>query len=406
MPLPPDQHAFDVHAVLLALCGAIPLAMARGLRRHIAAHRLLPAPDPAGLPAVAVILPCRGIDPGLDAVIASVLAQRPGPAQVLLATTADDPVLPLLQAVAGRHPGLVQVVVAPRATTSAQKLANQIAAVTHLAPGVEAVVCVDSDGVLPPDFAARLVSHLARPGVGAATGWRWYVPGAGSSFATLVRSAWNAGAMPFLVDGSHNIAFGGGMAVRREVMAAAGVTGMWAHSISDGLTLAHAVKGMGLRVHFDPRCMVVSREDDSWGSVLEWTNRQATISRCCMPAFWRFTAIAHTASILVLAAAVAAGAWAAGAGGAIAAVALYAVLSAANAGALMAAVAAVLDPAAAAALRQDRQRYLLAAPVAAWLYAVNIARSSLIRSITWRGIRYHLAGPAQVRIEPVRAQTA
>jgi len=385
----------------LAVFGVVPLVLAVRLKAHAAAGtRRLPvagAEGGAGQARCAVILPCRGLEPGLEDNLRAVLAQDFPACEVLLATTAGDASLPLLSRLAAEEPSRVRVVLAPRSTTCAQKLANQLAAVASVSPSVGTLAFVDSDGRLPPHFLRELVRPLDAPGVGLATGWRWYLPER-RRFWSYVRSAWNAGAMPFLVDNRHNIAFGGAMAIRRAIFERSGAAVGWRQALSDGLSLARAVKGLGLEVRFAPKCIAVSREGGSLREVLEWTNRQVTISHVYMPEFWRFTALAHAASILVLALAVAAGCWAAGWAGAALAGGLYLGLLGANALLMVRTVAGMLEPGHGAELRARRGEYLAAAPAAAWLYGLNILRSALSRRIVWRGIAYEMASPTETRV--------
>ncbi|MFH1022281.1 MAG: glycosyltransferase [Planctomycetota bacterium] len=345
-------------------------------------------------PKCTVIFPCRGLEPGLETNARAVLAQDYPAYEVLLVTTADDASLPLLQRLAGEYSGRARVVVAEWSATCAQKLANQVAATRAAAPETAVYVFLDSDGLVPPGFVRRMIAPLADPGVGMVTGWRWYLAERGR-FWSYVRSAWNAGAMPFLVDNRHNIAFGGAMAVWREVFERAGVMDKWCRGVSDGLMLARAVKDLGLRVKFAPRCIAVSREGGSFSEVLEWTNRQTTISHVCMPEFWRFTAMAHSVSILVLVGTVVAGGLAAGGWGAVCAMAVYLGLLEANAVFMVYSVSKALESGVARELRDGVGWYVLAAPVASWLYGVNIARSILSRRITWRGISYELINPVE-----------
>jgi ceramide glucosyltransferase len=348
-------------------------------------------------PKVSVILPCRGAEPGLAENLRSILAQAYPDFEVLLVTTADDDSLPLLRSLAAEHSGRIRVVLAGRATTSAQKLANQLAAVEAASPESEVLAFVDSDGRPGPRFLGGLVRPLDEPGVGMTTGYRWYLPEDGR-FWSYVRSAWDAAALPFLVSNRHNIAFGGAMAVRREVFARAGVAGIWRRALSDDLTMARAVKGLGLRVHFVPACIAVSRDGGTFRQILEWTNRQTTISRVYMPEFWRFTALAHTASILLFVATLALGAWKLGGWGVLVTAGLYLSLLEANVLLMLRTVGGILSPEPAARLRRDGWRYLLAAPVATWLYGANLLRSTLTRRIVWRGIAYEMVSPTETRI--------
>lgn len=339
-----------------------------------------------------VVLPCRGMEENLARNIDALLHQNYASYEIILVTTENDEAFPLLQQIAQEYAGSAKCVIAPTASACAQKLANQLAAIRAADPSSDFFVFVDSDGVSGPDFLSAILKPLSDPAVGVCTGWRWYVPESGG-YWSYVRSAWNAGAMPFLVDNRHNIAFGGAMAVRCEVFYRARVGEVWSQAVSDGLSLARAVKDLGMKVHYEPACLMVTRDGGDWREVLEWTNRQATISRVYMPEFWCFTAIAHSLTILLAIAVVALGAFTWGWMGALGAASIYLALIETNAALTLLALRPPLSSAGVKLTSGDTFRYLIAAPVAVWLYSVNILRSALSRTIMWRGICYRLEAP-------------
>ena len=188
------------------------------------------------------------------------------------------------------------------------------------------------------------------------------------------------------------------MAIRKEVFVASGIAQQWTGAASDGLSLARAIKDMGLTVQYAPRCIATSIESTHFRDVLEWTNRQAIISHIYMPEFWRFTAVAHVVSTLVLLATVAFGGAAFSLFGVVIPIAIYLGLLQANALTTLRAVEVVLEEPWRSMAKRQRWRLLLAAPVATWLYGLNVVNSTVRRTITWRGIRYELVGPNQTRV--------
>ena len=77
---------------------------------------------------------------------------------------------------------------------------------------------------------------------------------------------------------------------------------------------------------------------------------------------------------------------------------VYLALMAVNALLIMRLTMGLLSAPARAELRTRWWRYLLAAPVASWIYGLNVVRSMLSRRITWRGITYEMVSPTQTRI--------
>src|SRR5262249_54393007 len=111
----------------------------------------------------------------------------------------------------------------------AQKLTNQLAALSQMSARTEVIVFVDSDSRPDRGFIRRLVTPLPEPTVGATTGYRWYHP-TDTQLGSVLRSTWNAGALPLLVDVKRNFAWGGAMAIRREIFERADIASAWANA--------------------------------------------------------------------------------------------------------------------------------------------------------------------------------
>lgn len=385
--------------LIMCILGIVPLIMAIYLSRYIkrtgsSIKRPLPM---IYSPYMSIIFPCRGLEDNLEKNIRAVAEQDYVGFEVLIVTTGDDESLPLIRRMAQEYSERIKVVIAERAIASAQKLKNQLAAIEEISPESEGILFVDSDGQINKDFLHKMILPLREPGVGLVTGWRWYVP-ENNNFWSYVRSAWNAGAMPFLMDNKHNIAFGGAMAVKRDVFERSGCRESWNNALSDGLSLAQAVKNMGLEVKFVPQCIAVSRDSGTFREVLEWTNRQATISHVYMPEFWRFTAIAHTVSISVMIATAAVSAVVLGLWGTLGTFSLYLGMLGATAIVTLNTVSNVLNTNVRDITKSNYWRYLLAAPFANWLYGINIIRSMVTRKIVWRGIGYEMVSATETRV--------
>ena len=93
--------------------------------------------------------------------------------------------------------------------------------------------------------------------MGASTGYRWYAPEP-PDFWSLMRSVWNAPIGGTLGPGDNRFAWGGAMAIRREVFQSIKVPEVWKNAVSDDYALSAAVHAAGLRIAFAPGAMVVS----------------------------------------------------------------------------------------------------------------------------------------------------
>lgn len=256
-------------------------------------RRELDKPQPQYRPKLSVILPCKGIDHGFVDNVKKLLEQDyerdgvPG-FEVIFAVAADtDPAYPLLKKISEEETRVpARLIVAGINGIRAQKLNNQLAALKHIAADSEAIAFVDSDVIARPDFITYLVGRLDEPEVGVTTGYRFYIPHT-SGAAGLLRSLWNRMSAWELASPAHAFAWGGAMAVRREVFDRAGVINHWDRAADDDLSLTTAIKDIGLKVRFVPQCLVAHHGDGDWAEVVEWMNRQLILTKVYYPALWR-----------------------------------------------------------------------------------------------------------------------
>jgi hypothetical protein len=85
-----------------------------------------------------------------------------------------------------------------------------------------------------------LVAPLGEPGVGAATGYRWFLPDP-PDFWSLQRGVWDAVAAGTLGAGDNRFVWGGATAIRKVLFFDARVPEFWEDALTDDLTLSQAV---------------------------------------------------------------------------------------------------------------------------------------------------------------------
>lgn len=239
-------------------------------------------------PKAAVILPCKGLDPGFADNVAKLLDQDYKNFEVVFATaTDDDPAYPVLQEVKAKSKEIsVKCVVSGISPERGQKLTNQLEALKHISNDVEVLVFVDSDMMARPDFLRQLVSPLKDLSVGATTGYRFYVPARGD-WPSLVRALWNRMTAWEMAHPHYAFAWGGAMAIRKSTFDAACVSQHWQKACDDDLSLTTAIKKLGLSVYFVPQCLVASDGDASLAEIFEWTNRQLILTKVYYPHLWK-----------------------------------------------------------------------------------------------------------------------
>ena len=387
-----------ISMIMSVAFGLIPLFLTGRFRKQVKELRSILYPRPRG--RVAVILPCKGIDPGFrDNLRAFFDQDYPSLELVFSVATADDPACAEIDAVMEEYAGRVKAyrMVAGIENVRAQKITNLLSAVKWLGASADILVFADSD--LRPDsgFVRRLVAPLVLPQVGATTGYRWYAP-QDTRLGSILRSTWNAGALPFVSDSKHNFCFGGAMAIRKNVYDIAGIAQAWDRTLSDDLMLTVKVRGLGLETQFVPSCVAVSHEGSTLGQTIEFTNRQSLISKIYFPPLWWGAAIGHSLGCFFVVYGLASLLSWFIAGGTVALVGsaclLMIPLQWVNALWLLGSVREML-PQLSDSLVRLKWHYMFAASLAPFLSLINTINSLFTNRITWRGVQYELKSPVE-----------
>jgi ceramide glucosyltransferase len=360
----------------------------------------------------ALIVPCKGLDPDFQKNISSfynqdyenyllwfVVAEKSDPAYNELLKLKDL----LSQSSKARD---VQILVAGTVgqfetnRACSQKIHNLLYCYENISDsmGVDVLAFADSDICVRQDWLSHLVWPLRHSDIGASSGYRWFIPKK-NNLASLASSAANAKVAQLLGNTRFNQAWGGSMAIRKEVFQRVGLDKIWHKVLSDDLSLTYAVKKAGLKVAFCPACLAASHESTTWRELFEFGRRQFLITRIYATGTWWFGLFSSIYSIL--------GLWAG------AALAIYAASIQYKHTILFIAVPVVffLSPLIRAILRQRMISILLKKDVPqmkaamaadiigfwAWslLLFVFIISSAFGRTIRWRGIRYKLLGPTE-----------
>jgi len=365
--------------VLALVQGVVSLIQGFRSVRHIRTYR----PHSDARPRVVVFCPCRGVDSGFRENIRSILNQDyPDFRVVFIVDSATDPAAQVLAEVKAT------VLVAGEATDRGQKVHNLIHGVENGAGDAEVFVFCDTDARFPREWITRLIAPLDNPEVAVSTGYRWYTAERGG-LPALLRSSWNASVVTTLGDHGRNFAWGGSMALRREVFDEIGVRKEWNGALSDDYAVTHAAQRAWKKIVFVPQCLVPSYGDCTWPELLEFTTRQMQITRVYDEFTWRMALV--TQSIFNLAF------W-----GGLLLPGVFRlltptlwVLAGIKSYIRHDAVATVLPE---GALSKNRGSYILLAPLTALLFEYNLIRSALTRSITWRQIQYKLISPNHTEV--------
>jgi cellulose synthase/poly-beta-1,6-N-acetylglucosamine synthase-like glycosyltransferase len=339
------------------------------------------AESPETLPRVTVIVPVKGDDEGLRENLAA-LAQLDYPDYELLVVAreaADIPpcVLPARAKVVLGH---------YEPSDTAEKIQNLQTAVRMARKRSEVFAFADSDGRVNPRWLRALVTPLAEEGVGASTGYRWFTP-VPPDFWSLMRGVWDAVAAGMLGEGGNRFAWGGAMAIRKEVFFEARVPEFWEGAVSDDYALSRAVRAAGLRIAYAPGALTPCFDHTSAVRFLGWIRRQMTITRVYEPKLWWPALGAHVIYCGGMAASIAASI----AGYRLAEWALLAQLCP---GMLKGMNRAVLAKASLPEQEDWFKRHswvhAIWVPLGTWMWLVALVGSAFGNTIEWRGRRYVL----------------
>jgi ceramide glucosyltransferase len=346
-------------------------------------------------PFVSVIAPGRGLEPGLVENVQTLLTQDYPAYEVLFVFDREgDPALGVLEELI-KHgfPPMTRTIIAGPATDCGQKVHNLRVAVDEIAPQSEVLVFVDTDARPAKDWLRKLVAPLADETLGAATGYRWFIPERGG-IASQLRGVWNASVASALGgDRAKNFCWGGSTAIRRTTFARLNVSERWRGSISDDFTITRVLKEAKLPIHFTPLCLVASVGDCDFHELIEFTTRQIKITRVYASHLWLplllgsslFTTAFFGGLILI------------GFHPRSPAVYIFLLiiftLGAAKSVVRFRAVSSVLRTS-----RRDLVAHIFLWPIAQLVYLYNAIVAGFSRRLRWRGITYELKSPGEAVI--------
>ncbi len=240
-------------------------------------------------PKASILVPCKGIESGLEENLLALFAQDyPAYEIIFVVATTNDAAFPLIERVIALNASAnvqAQLMVAGLSNERSEKVNNLLRAVEQVAVDSEVLVFVDSDARVRSDWLRSLVAPLTDERIGAVTGFRWYLPEKGGFYSQLL-SAWNGSVATTLGDHNNNFAWGGSTAILSKTFNQLDVRSHWQCAVSDDYALTNAMRKNGLRIQFVPRCLTITREDATLTSLLEFTTRQVIITRVYNSKLW------------------------------------------------------------------------------------------------------------------------
>jgi ceramide glucosyltransferase len=352
-------------------------------------------------PRVAVLCPCKGIEPGLERNLVSLTEfERQNYEVFFILASEKDPARSTLERVVKSSRVKTNIVIAGNPVNCGEKVNNLRTAIERLPEEFEVLVFTDSDGRPGKHWLHHLVAPLADSRVGATTTMRWLIPNNGN-LPTRLLAAWNAPMVTLLGEKARNFCWGGGTAIRRATFEQSGVLDEWKNSVSDDYSLTRALERTGRSIVFIPESLTLSYVETDFAGLLEFTNRQILITRVYASKMWRAAALTHLLYCLTLLL-----------GFYLILTTLFEgrpvfhlvilgflplLLSSIRAGLRLSGVTEAL-PTARTQIMGLASVYILLPLVMPFLYLANLVNSLLTRKIRWRGLVYELISPQQTRV--------
>lgn len=361
---------------------------------------------PDHTPFATVFVPCRGLDQGLKENISAIFGQDyPSFEIIFVSDRSDDPSLAIIEearrSFAGESGPTMRVVISGPAGGNGQKVHNLCMAVAQADPQSKVFVFVDTDARPAPAWLQRLIRPLQDAGLGATTGYRWFIPVRGG-LASHLRSVWNAAIASALgAQEAKNFCWGGSTAIRREIFDRCRILDSWRGTVSDDFAMTRALQDAGLPIKFVPQCLTASFEDCSMGELVEFTTRQLKITRAYAAHLWRGVLLGSIVFVIVFF------------GGAVLVITrallgrsfvtplvlllIIFCLGAMKSHLRLRAVSHLIPDAHLHSLGATLAHIVLWPPASA-LYLYNALAAAFSRRITWRGITYELKSPTETVI--------
>jgi ceramide glucosyltransferase len=352
-------------------------------------------------PRVALLCPCKGVEPGLERNLTSLTEfERQNYEIFFILASEKDPARSIIDRVVKSSRPKAHVVIAGNPTNCGEKVNNLRVAVEQLPEEFEVLVLADSDGRPARSWLHHLVAPLADTRIAATTTMRWLIPNR-NNLPTALLAAWNAPIVTMLGERAKNFCWGGGTAIRRSIFDQSGVMEQWKNSVSDDYSLTNALEPHRRPIAFIPECLTASYAETDFPGLLEFTNRQMLITRVYAKKMWTSTALVHLlycltlllGFLLIL-------------GKFVAQMPVFHLVTLTLLPLLLSAIRGSLRligvteamPGAKREIMGQAWIYIVLTTFVPFFYLVNFVNSLVTRKIRWRGVTYELVSSQQTRI--------
>jgi ceramide glucosyltransferase len=257
-------------------------------------------PPAAAHPPVTVLKAVKGLEPGSERALESFLTQDYPRYRVVFAlTNEDDPALPLIRRLIGRHPERDARIVIARARLGPNKKMSNLAQAMSESEG-DLIALADADVLVRPDWLRRLVAPFSDPEGDPQVGLVTCLYRAGTApglWSRLEGLTIASDLMPqvMVAESLEGISFGLGasICVRRAALEEIGGFAALADYLADDYLLGHRVQRAGWRLDLSPQVVDLLFGRQSARDYLSHQLRWARTYRACRPKGYAASAIGH-----------------------------------------------------------------------------------------------------------------
>ena len=244
-------------------------------------------------PKTLVIVPCKGTDIGLVQNFKAVKGQRYNNYDVIaVVDSKDDP------AVRAIKESKTRFMVSDYRCSGCSGKVRAICKRTFQIQGFyDAYVILDSDVRVKDTWLADLIAPLAYDTFGISTAFPVFEPVGG--FWSKVKHAWGYVGHSMMENEVTRFGWGGSLAFRKGLLSDKEFA-YFSRSISDDIALTKIAKQKHLKVAYVSDANPVVQTDDTFGTFLEWSNRQTALSISGNRKIMYYGTIYYLSSVLLL----------------------------------------------------------------------------------------------------------
>lgn len=296
--------------LLILACAGAAFALAAGILVPRFVVRSVPgsAPEPDDLPAVTILKPLRGREPGLFDHLGTFCRQDySGKLQIVFGVQdASDSALQAVAEINDAFPALdTTLIIDGRICGENRKVANLVnmdRAAKH-----DVLILSDSDIAVGPDYVRRVVACLSVSEVGAVT-CPYKGEATGTPWARLAAMAIDYHFLPGVVValrlGLASPCFGSTIALRRTVLDQIGGFEQFANHLADDNEIGKAIRGAGYRVVVAPIIVAHACAERSLRDLIEHELRWARTIRTIDGIGYAGSGVTHALPLALLGAAI------------------------------------------------------------------------------------------------------